>query len=197
MTNILLCLRGTWRSLQQLPGSLFPPLEGSLPHLLSWCHPLPQGPSSGPRVALLGMQSILCAASCRRSSINCLNWASPRSLRVIWNCGGGPPSGWGSLGGPGHHLPIWDLCWGNGGVPAPHSYIISDMGAHGRIDMEPYRFVTPHHDHTSEMFQDHHLHGRLVCKTSASVSKTSNTPFGCTWPKPRHNPTKSSSWKES
>ena len=94
-----------WATLAACRVPILSPLGGPLPHLLNQHPHLQQEPSSGSRVGLWGTWSILCAASYQRSSINCLNWASPRSLRAMQNCSGGLSSGWGLLGETGKPPP--------------------------------------------------------------------------------------------
>ena len=92
--------------------------------------PLAQGWPHG------GAVHSLCAASWQRSFINCLNWASPRSLRAIWNCGGAPFRV--GLNGVrlAHHSFTQDLCLGARGVDAPCNHLFSDLGVCRRMNMQ-------------------------------------------------------------
>ena len=134
-------------------GGQHPPLyEGGLWAMVAACWvPIPSPwrvPSSSSKLASMppvgnlqwskggpigDLVKSFCAASCQRSSINFLNWASPRSLRTIWNWGRGLSSGRGLLGRLGNHLPTLGWGMGAGGVSAPCSYIISEMGVSGRM----------------------------------------------------------------
>ena len=99
-----------------------PPPEVSLPYPLSQHHPLPQGTSSSPRMALQGIQSIPSLLPPVGGLPSTALTGHPQVPYRPYGIVVGPPFRvLVTRGKLGHHLPIQGQCLGAGGVSAPHN----------------------------------------------------------------------------
>ena len=134
----------------------------------------------------------LCATSCCRSSINCLNWASSRSPRSMWNWHRALLSGWGLLGGDQETSSPFGVGDWVPSLPAMHAL----------------RWVVEGGEVQSLIGSSHQAMALVTLCTLASISlldwnkmidsitNSQSTPFGCVCPTLTQSLTMSSSCME-